>query len=97
MTSPLDLPITRHASIRMRQRGIPPLALECLLDFGRTLHDHRGAELILFDKQARRACQRRLDASIYRELERHFGVYAVRGTDGALVTVGHRRGHLSRP
>ncbi len=96
MDPTLDLPRTRHASARMRQRGIPPFALECLLDFGRAVHDHRGAELILFDKRARQACQRRLDPTTYRRLERHFRVYAVRGPDGALVTVGHRFQHLSR-
>ena len=34
----LATPITRHARVRMQQRGIPPTMLEDLLDYGRTMH-----------------------------------------------------------
>lgn len=49
---------TRHALIRMQQRGIRANVLEDLLDFGRAAHDHRGAEIVFFDKAARRRIAR---------------------------------------
>jgi hypothetical protein len=35
-------PLTSHARVRMQQRGIPPAALDVLLEYGREAHDHRG-------------------------------------------------------
>ncbi len=40
--------------IRMQQRGIPPVALACLLDCGRRQHDHHGGAIVFLDKTARR-------------------------------------------
>ena len=46
--------LTNHARVRLQQRGIPPAALEVLLDFGRVRHVHdRGREIVFFDKAAR--------------------------------------------
>ena len=51
----MQAPLTDHARIRMQQRGIPPAALEMLLDYGREAYDHRhGCRVVLFDKRCRR-------------------------------------------
>jgi hypothetical protein len=50
--------LTQHAKTRMQQRGIPQSALECLLDYGRIQHDHRGAAIVFLDKAARRRLAR---------------------------------------
>ena len=84
-------PLTTHARVRMQQRGIPPAALEALLDYGAEAHDHRGCRIVRFDKRSRRRAARELRADLFRRIERHLGAYAVIGPDDAVVTVGHRR------
>lgn len=83
-------PLTAHARVRMQQRGIPPAALDLLLDFGRETHDHRGCLIVRFDKRSRRLARRALGPERYRRLERCFNAYAVVAEDDAVVTVGHR-------
>ena len=85
-------PLTTHARVRMQQRGIPPAALEALLEYGAEAHDHHGCRIVRFDKRSRRRAARALGAPVYRRLERFFGAYAVVGGDDAVITVGHRVG-----
>jgi hypothetical protein len=82
--------ITEHAAARVRQRGVDPVVLEYLLSYGTHLHDHRGGELVVFDRQALRRLQPAVDAAMMRRVEERRTLYAVRGLDGAIVTVGHR-------
>lgn len=84
-------PLTTHARVRMQQRGIPPVALDVLLEWGREAHDHRGCRIVHFDKRSRQRAARVL-GDAYRRLERWLDVYAVVGPDDAVVTVGWRRG-----
>ena len=84
------VPLTVHARVRMQQRGIPPAALDALLEYGRESHDHRGARIVSFDKRSRRRAARAL-GNAFRSLERYFDAYAVLGADDAVITVGHRR------
>ena len=86
----MHAPLTAHARVRMQQRGIPPAALEALLEFGREAHDHRGGLIVRFDKRSRRRAARALGDARYRRIERHLGAYAVVGADDAVITVGHR-------
>ena len=85
-------PLTTHARVRMQQRGIPPAALQALLDYGRESHDHRGCRVVRFDKRSRRRVQRLLDAQSFKRLEPYLGAYAIVASDDAVVTVGHRAG-----
>jgi hypothetical protein len=84
-------PLTTHARVRMQQRGIPPVALDVLLDYGREAHDHRGCRIVRFDKRSRKRAERELGDRLYRSVERYFNAYAVVGSDDAVLTVGHRR------
>jgi hypothetical protein len=88
-------PLTSHARVRMQQRGIPPAAVDVLLEYGRESHDHRGCRIVLFDKRSRLRAARAL-GDAFRRIERHFGAYAVLGDDDAVVTVGHRLGRRAR-
>ena len=90
-------PLTTHARVRMQQRGIPPAALEVLLDYGREAHDHRGCRIVRFDKRSRRRAARALGESLFRRVERFLDAYAVVGPDDAVVTVGHRHRRDIRP
>jgi hypothetical protein len=88
-------PLTSHARVRMQQRGIPPAAVDVLLEYGRESHDHRGCRIVLFDKRSRLRAARAL-GDAFRRIERHLGAYAVLGDDDAVVTVGHRLGRRAR-
>ena len=89
------LPLSHHARARMQQRGIDRTALDCVLDFGREHHDHRGAVLLVLD---RRALQRieRVGAARGPALDAMRGLYAVVAADGRVHTVGHRTRRLWR-
>ena len=54
----MSLQITDHARARLQQRGIPMPVLDCLLTFGKKVHDHHGAEILFFDHQARNQIRR---------------------------------------
>ena len=82
--------VSTHARVRMQQRGISANVLERLIEFGVTRHDHRGCEILFFNKTARRRLASRLGAATVKSMERQLNAYAVLGINGAVVTVGHR-------
>jgi hypothetical protein len=86
----MEARVTEHAAIRVRQRGVDPVVLDCLLSYGSSVHDHQGGEIVVFDKRAFRRLERAVDAALLRRVADHRSLYAVRSMDGALVTVGHR-------
>ena len=87
--------LSRHAAIRSQQRGIPPHAIDALLDFGTEHHDHHGAVVLMLDRAAakRLARSQPLRGS---DLDALRGLYAVVTTDGHVRTVGHRTRRLQR-
>lgn len=93
----LNMPnITTHAAARLQQRGIPVHVLDCLLDYGRMTHDHRGAEIIYFDGHSRIKVRSALGEDAYRKLADRLDSYVVLSTDGTVVTVGHRTKRIHR-
>jgi hypothetical protein len=90
-------PLTTHARVRMQQRGIPPAALDVLLDYGREAHDHHGCRIVLFDKRSRKRAARELGERSFRAVERYLDTYAVVGPDDAVVTVAYRNRRLVQP
>ncbi|MFO1311027.1 MAG: DUF4258 domain-containing protein [Burkholderiales bacterium] len=87
--------LTRHAAIRSQQRGIPPRAIEALLDFGTEYHDHQGAVVLMLDRAATKRLARAANVR-GAELDSLRGLYAVLATDGCVRTVGHRTRRLQR-
>lgn len=87
--------LTHHARARMQQRGIRAAALEALLAYGRVAHDHQGGEIVFFDKAAR-ARLARADPAGACEAARLARTYAVLGSDGEVITVGHRYRRIPR-
>ena len=81
---------TKHAAVRMQQRGIPPLILEWLLEYGATTYDGHGGRIRYFDKQAKQRIRHSKGEIVLRRLHELFDSYAVVSNDGAVVTVGHR-------
>jgi hypothetical protein len=88
--------LTPHARVRMQQRGIRPQALEALLDFGRVRFLHQGGrEVVFFDKKAK-ARLARVDPHAAREAEKLTRTYAIMGSNGVVITVGHRYRRVER-
>jgi hypothetical protein len=87
---------TPHARTRMQQRGIRPEMLDVLLDFGAERHIHQnGREIFFWDKKARaRLAKRNPAAARAADLLRN--TYAVVGSNGVVITVGHRFRRIQR-
>lgn len=82
-------PLTRHANVRSQQRGIPPLVVDLLVQFGSSVPAGAGTSKLYFGK----ADRRRLCAyvgTMSRVLEEHLDVYAVIASNGEVITVAHR-------
>ena len=90
----MDL-LTHHARARMQQRGIRPEALEALLDFGREARAARGRDVVFFDRKARQ-CLARASGVAAAQAERICKSYAIVGSDGMVITVGHRTRRIPR-
>jgi hypothetical protein len=87
---------TPHARVRMQQRGIRPEALEMLLDFGAERYIHQnGREIFFWDKKARARLAKR-NPAVARVVDRLKQTYAVVGSNGVVITVGHRYRRLPR-
>lgn len=88
--------LSRHARIRLQQRGIPLFMIELLHRFGSTVRSN-GAETVFFDRQARKELRRFLGGDRgLRLIEEWLNVFTVVADDGAVVTAGHRVRHLQR-
>jgi len=88
--------LTRHARVRMQQRGIDATVLDDLLAYGCAVHDHHGAEIVFFDHAARRRLAREQGEEAIRRLGKRLAAYAVIGSDGEVRTVGHRFRRIRR-
>jgi hypothetical protein len=87
---------TRHARKQMQRRGLGEATINLLLMYGSVNHDHLGAELYHFDKAAMRRLERDWGPEAARRLDGLHRTYAVSGTDGRLITVGHRYRRIRR-
>ncbi|MCB2041997.1 MAG: hypothetical protein KDH48_15105 [Rhodoferax sp.] len=86
-----NFPLTRHATRRIQQRGVPPWFLQLLLAYGHSRHDGHGAVIKTVDRAARGRMQAALSRADYVAAEAYFDVYAVVALDDdAVVTVAHR-------
>lgn len=79
---------TDHASVRCQQRGIPPLVVDLLLQFGHREHDHHGAEILHFDRHSRKRIKS-YAGGLISKLSEYLDSYAVLA-DGRILTVGTR-------
>ena len=85
---------TAHASVRCQQRGVSPFVVDMLLRFGRRQHDHRGAEIVFFDRRAKKEVESYTGGSIGK-LSEQMDSYAV-VSDGCVITVGVRHKKINR-
>lgn len=87
--------VTQHAQVRTQQRGIPPLMMDLLEQFGAQEKAGDGAVKLFFDKAARRQLKA-YSGPLARSLEEYLDVYVVVSSDDTVVTVGHRLKHIQR-
>lgn len=88
--------LTPHARARMQQRGIRPDMVEALLDYGCVRHLHKkGCEIVFFDRKAK-ARLARANPDAARQAEKLTRTYAIMGSNGIVITVGHRYRRLER-
>ena len=80
---------TKHAKIRMKQRGLEPLVVDLLLSYGAEQHDKRGGTRRYFDKLSRRRVQRAIGRRVFKRLEDLLDAYLIE-QDGHIITVGWR-------
>ena len=85
--------MTNHAQARTQQRGIPPIAVEALMSYGRRRR-HRGADIYFLDRESRGRLARALGKDIFLNIEKALDTYVVVGDDGCLITAAHRHKRL---
>jgi hypothetical protein len=73
----------------MQQRGVPPLIVEWLLQYGAVVYDHHGARIRFFDKKSKKRIRQEKGDIALRRFHELFDSYAVVAEDGTVVTVGH--------
>ncbi|TCS32918.1 hypothetical protein EDC30_11929 [Paucimonas lemoignei] len=81
--------LTNHASIRLQQRGIPPIVVDLLLGYGSIEKAGKDAVTYYFDKASRRKISA-YAGQLFRAIEGFLDYYAVVGSDGNVITVAPR-------
>lgn len=87
--------MTRHASARSQQRGIPPLVIDLLLGFGSREPAGDGTAKVFFDRRARRRLGSYAGA-VAHNLDDHLDVYALVDAHERVITVAHRTQRIHR-
>lgn len=83
--------LTKHASQRLQQRGIPRLMIEMLRRFGKRAYDHHGGVIRYLDKSARRSIEKYIGSQAYRRMHEFHDAYLVEAVgNGVIITCGHR-------
>ena len=85
--------MSKHAEVRLRQRGIPFLVLEWLLNYGQSRNDHKHGIVLYFDSSSRRRL-RQVAAPAFALNSKYLDSYAVTTTEGKVITVGRRTRRL---
>lgn len=85
----MSIRLTRHAQARSQQRGIPPMLVDLLLNYGTAAQQDKGITTYYFDHAARRRV-RSYAGPLAGLLEQHLDCYLLAEPDGAIVTIGHR-------
>jgi hypothetical protein len=90
MRAPMAKKTSRHATVRMQQRGLPPLVLQWLEDYGAEQYDGHGGIVRFFDKRSRRTLERAVGREPVRRMHEWLDAYSVVAHDGSTITVGRR-------
>lgn len=81
--------ISKHASMRQQQRGIPNIVIDLLMDFGTVERAGTEASTYYFDKKSRRQVKA-YAGQLSGQLEAYLDYYAIVSDEGKLITVAPR-------
>jgi hypothetical protein len=80
-----------HATIRLQQRGIPPLVSQWLLDYGAEQFDGHGGVIRYFSPDCVRRLEKEVGRTPVKRLHEYLRCYLVQSSlDGMVITVGKR-------
>ena len=79
---------THHATTRSQQRGVPPLIVDLLLQFGAREHISEGLEILYFDQRSKKRLHS-YAGKLIGKLNEQLDSYAMI-SGGRIVTVGAR-------
>lgn len=89
--------MTRHATTRIKQRGIPSLIDQWLDQFGEEQYDGNGGVIRFFSHASIRSMEHSFGRAPVRKLAEYFHAYKVESShDGCVITIGHRTKHIKR-
>jgi len=83
---------SRHSDARAKQRGIYPLVIQCLRNFGERVYDHQGAVIYHFNKCGWRKLESKWGREAVRRLFADYrdAYIVVSAADNSVITVGKR-------
>ncbi|MFQ5753462.1 MAG: hypothetical protein ACE5HI_15845 [bacterium] len=87
--------MTNYANVRSKQRGIPPLIVEWLEEYGAVTYDHHGGQKKFFDKRSRKLLSKRYGKEVVDRMGSLMNTYLV-VESGHIITVAHRQKHINR-
>lgn len=87
--------MTHHAKVRSQQRGIPPLVVDLLLQFGVHERAPGGVSKVFLDKHARRRLESYV-GTLAPQIEQHLNVYLVVNGDNQVITAAPRTERIRR-
>jgi hypothetical protein len=97
MNARFERTMSKHALIRAKDRGIPPLIEQWLDEFGEEDYDGRGAVRFFFSRRSIRAMERAFGRRPVRRMSEYLDAYKVESvSDGQVITIGHRFKHVWR-
>ena len=82
--------LTKHAKLRIQQRGIRCEAVQMILRYG-AYQRVKGGKTYFMDKAAHQRASRSAEGQLYRRLSDRLGFYVIVGDDGQIITVAHSR------
>ncbi|NEX60151.1 hypothetical protein [Noviherbaspirillum galbum] len=80
---------TKHAAQRVQQRGIPPLVIDLLINYGRAEHVGAGTIRYHFDKTSLKR-MKKYAGPLAGYLTEHLNCFVIVSGEGELVTAAHR-------
>jgi hypothetical protein len=89
------LTLSNHASVRSRQRAIPDMVIDLLLQFGAREKAPGGTCKAYFNKASRRQLKQ-YAGPLASLLEPHLDAFLVLARDDKVITVGHRTERVLR-
>jgi predicted SnoaL-like aldol condensation-catalyzing enzyme len=83
-----------HAQVRAQQRGVPPIIVDWLCQYGEQQYDGHGGVVRYFTERSKRSLERAVGKTVVRRLSEYLRCYVVESShDGGVITVGKRYGN----